>query len=328
VASVLLLHVDGKIPNLALMRIARHHRNAGDDVELRYATTPARARPHLWDAHNIVYASAIFEKSAAIVQEIQGYWPHAVVGGTGVSNLTLEQHGINTTHPDYSIYPKWRQSIGFTQRGCRLKCSFCVVPKKEGSVREEATIADIWRGDPWPRELILLDNDFFGQSAWRERIAEIREGRFKVSFNQGINARFLTNETAESIASVDYRDDQMKAKRIYTAWDNRKDEARLAAGLDCLFRAGVRPDNVMVYMLVGYDHRARQATGRITDDDVYRVETLRRMGARPYPMPFLRTRDTVGFQRWVVRRAYHHIGWREFVAAGYCTRTAARATDA
>lgn len=327
-AGVLLLHVDGKIPNLALMRIAHHHRELGDDVELRYATSPTRARPHLWDAHSHVYASAIFEKSYPIVREIRAHWPRAIVGGTGVAlSSTLEQHGITTKTPDYSVYPKWRQSIGFTQRGCRLKCSFCVVPRKEGDVYEEASVADIWRGEPWPRELILLDNDFFGQTAWRDRIAEIRSGRFKVSFNQGINARFLTEETAEAIASVEYRDDQMKVRRIYTAWDNRKDEPRLVSGLECLFRAGVKPDHVMVYVLVGYDHKAREGTGRITDDDVHRVEVLKRMGARPYPMPYVRNKETVGFQRWVVRRAYHNIGWREFVASGYCTRAAARACD-
>src|ERR1700729_4591710 len=41
--------------------------------------------------------------------------------------------GIEETAPlDYSIYPAFDASIGFTQRGCRLKCGFCVVPKKEG----------------------------------------------------------------------------------------------------------------------------------------------------------------------------------------------------
>lgn len=32
---VLLWHLDGKLPNLALMRIAAHHRERGDQVELR-----------------------------------------------------------------------------------------------------------------------------------------------------------------------------------------------------------------------------------------------------------------------------------------------------
>ena len=57
-----------------------------------------------------------------------------------------------------------------------------------------------------------------------------------MSFNQGINARFLTDEAAAAIAGVEYRDDQMKERRIYTAWDNRKDEERLFAGPASLSR--------------------------------------------------------------------------------------------
>ena len=49
---------------------------------------------------------------------------------------------------DYSIYPEFTGSIGFTARGCRLRCGFCVVPRKEGKPRPINTIANIWRGEP------------------------------------------------------------------------------------------------------------------------------------------------------------------------------------
>ena len=34
-AKVLMFHLDGKLPNIALIRIAAHHRTAGDEVEIR-----------------------------------------------------------------------------------------------------------------------------------------------------------------------------------------------------------------------------------------------------------------------------------------------------
>ncbi len=192
------------------------------------------------------------------------------------------------------------------------------MPQKEGSVRSERTISEIWRGDLWPRELLLLDNDFFGQEKWRDRIAEIREGGFKVSFNQGINARFLTDEAAEAIASIDYRDDSMQTKRIYTAWDNRKDEERLMAGLNRLVKYGVKPDHIMVYMLIGY------WPGETAEDRDYRRKRLREFGARPYPMPFARTPELVGFQRWCMgaydkpsKRHPSGIAWKDWKANGY-----------
>lgn len=304
---VLLFQLDGKIPNIALMRIAAHHRALGDAVELRRTGQPERT---LWDgleAPDKVYGSAIFQKSLATVLRLRAAYPGAIVGGTGVNiSGTLEEQGITTTQQDYSIYPAFRQSIGFTQRGCRLNCSFCVVPQKEGKVRADRTIREIWRGDPWPRELLLLDNDFFGQPHWRERIAEIRDGGFKVRFNQGINARCLTEEAAEAIGSVDYRDDSMKVKRIYTAWDSRGDEERLFAGLNRLVKYGVKPDHIMVYMLIGY------WPGETAEDREYRRMRLREFGARPYPMPFVRTPELIGFQRWVVAAYDKRVPWSDW----------------
>ncbi len=308
--KVLLLELDGKIPNIALMRLAAHHRQQGHAVELRRTHNAQSMVPRFGDNFDQVYASAIFERTRKLADHVREQWPGAVVGGTGWDvSSSLESIGVTTIEQDYSVYPRWRQSIGFTQRGCRLRCPFCVVPAKEGAMMGEKTIRELWRGGDWPRELILLDNDFFGQPEWRERIAELRDGQFKVSFNQGINARFLTEETAAAIASVNYRDDQMKAKRIYTAWDNRKDERRLMAGLELLAKHGVKPDHVMAYMLIGY------WPGETHADRDYRRKQLREFGARPYPMPFVRKRELVSFQRWVIGAYDKSISWDEWTRA-------------
>lgn len=307
---VLLFHLDGKLPNLALMRLASRYRALGDQVELHRTGQPERT---LWDAAETpgaVYGSLIFEKTRPAALRLLAAYPRAVIGGTGWSvSTTLESRGLYAAFPDYSIYPGFRSSLGFTQRGCRLKCPFCVVPAKEGRVRQEQTIPEIWRGDPWPRELILLDNDFFGQPGWRDRIREIRDGHFKVSFTQGINARCLTEDAAEAIASVDYRDDSMTVRRIYTAWDSLRDEERLFAGLNRLVNYGVKPDHIMVYMLVGY------WAGETAQDRDYRRRRLREFGCRPYPMPYVRTPELVGFQRWVVGAYDKRIPWREWSEA-------------
>lgn len=283
-------------------------------------------KPRWFGPNDKIYASAIFSRSSPVVKDLLHGRPDAIVGGTGadippLQISALEAYGVTTLTQDYSIYPEYRQSIGFTQRGCRLQCSFCVVPQKEGRVKPEHTIDEIWRGDPWPRELVLLDNDFFGQVTWRDRIREIRDGGFKVSFNQGINARCITEEAAEAIASVNYRDDDMKAKRIYTAWDSRSDEERLFIGLSRLTKYGVKPDNIMVYMLIGY------WPGETAEDREYRRRRLREFGARPFPMAYI-TEDTPpevalelrGFQRWVIRRAdvgNNKCSWEEFKAVRY-----------
>jgi len=310
--KVLLLQLDGKIPNIALMRIAAHHRARGDEAELRWTRDVASVAPELFRRPDRVYASLIFERTRPVAEALLRTYPDALVGGTGWDVASsLEAVGISTTAQDYSIYPSWRQSIGFTQRGCRLKCPFCVVPKKEGDVRPELSIHSLWRGGELPRELILLDNDFFGQHEWEDRIREIKEGGFKVSFNQGINARFLTDETAAAVASVDYRDDSMAVKRLYTAWDNSRDENRLFRGLEALVRHGVKADHIMVYMLLGYWPWSDLA------DWEKRRRALRLFGARPYPMPYERTAQAIGFQRWVIGAYDKRISWNEWERASY-----------
>jgi hypothetical protein len=324
--NVLLLQLDGKLPNLALMRTSQHHRRRGDQVFLRRAMNrraptldPVAVlqrefdEPSEWSA---IYASAIFTRSSSLVGLVKAVHPTALVGGTGVDvTSSLEAHGIpDNTPPDYSIYPRFTASMGFTQRGCRLKCSFCVVPKKEGPVREELTIAKLWRGEPWPRHLVLLDNDFFGNPHWQARVAEIRDGNFRVNFCQGINARMLTDETAEAIASVLYYDTNFKSRRLYTAWDNKKDEQRLFRGLESLVRYGVKPGEIMVYILIGY------WPGETRADWEYRRARLRAFGAVPYPMPYVRTTETVAFYRWVVGAYDKKCTWRQWEALRFQSR--------
>lgn len=306
-----LLQLDGSLPNIALMRIAAHHRALGHDVQLRRISTIGAVEKGLFDRPDRIYASLIFNRTRPVAERLLQVRPDAIIGGTGWDiKKKLEDLGISTLEQDYSIYPQWQQSIGFTQRGCRLKCGFCVVPEKEGKVRAEQTIQELWRGDPFPRQLILLDNDFFGQPEWPFLIDQIRQGGFKVAFSQGINARMLTEEAAAAIASVLYYDNQMKDRRIYTAWDNIGDERRLLAGLRALTDHGVKPHHIMVYMLVGFGKAG-------LEDWEYRRRQLRSFGAVPYPMPFMRTPETVGFQRWIVGAYDKRISWKDWQKAGF-----------
>lgn len=316
----LLVQLDGKLPNLALMRLSTHLKQRGEAVEFRRVSSPMLLEHGLFDEHwTSVYASLIFERTRPIAERLREIYPGAILGGTGWDRRKrLEQIGVTTQELDYSLYPDYAHSIGFTQRGCRLRCPFCVVPDKEGRVTEERPIAGIWRGDPNPRNVLLLDNDFFGARHWRERIDELRIGQFRVCFSQGINARLLDEESAAALASVNYYDGEFQRRRIYTAWDNRKDEARLFAGLNALIRHGVKPHEIMVYMLIGF------WPGETHQDRDYRRRQLREFGCLPYPMPYVRTPELVGFQRWVVRRADLCMSWEKYSEARFRPERVAR----
>src|SRR4051812_23643188 len=117
---VLLLQLDGSMPNLALMRLAGHHHARGDEVTLRRAPTRAAVERQLGDEFDAVYASLIFERTRPVAEQLRQVYPSAIVGGTGWDlTTTLEGLGVEA-QPDYSIYPDYPHSLGFSQRGCRL----------------------------------------------------------------------------------------------------------------------------------------------------------------------------------------------------------------
>lgn len=307
--KVRLTQLDGTIPNLALLKLAHWHLSQGDEVHLAGSPDPGLFEPK----YDLVYGSAIFSWTAPALARLREAHPGAITGGTGSDrplDETVEQIiGVpEYEHYDYSLYPRYEWSIGFTQRGCRLSCKFCVVPKKEGRPKSINTIHDIWRRDK-PKALLLLDNDFFGQPEgdWRERVREIRDGGFRVSFNQGINVRAITDETAQALAQIEYRDDDFKRRRLYTAWDNLRDESTFFVGLDRLNRAGIPSRHVMAYMLVGY--RAQETMEEV----LHRFNRLKSAGCLPYPMVYDRSNTTLrDFQRWAIRRYHEFIPWDEY----------------
>lgn len=297
--NVRLIQLDGDLPNLALMRLSHWHKSQGHSVTLTRSIYRQFFEPEHYDA---VYASTIFTSSKHTVELFLREWPGALVGGTGVDphgNLTIESITGAYDHLDYEGYPTFKSSIGYTQRGCRMSRSqicrkFCVVPFKEGDPRSTATIADIWRGEPYPRRIHLLDNDFFGNPDWRDRVEELNKGRFRVCFSQGINTRLITDEAANALATLQYRDTKFSQRRLYTAWDNFGDETVFFKGVERLQHAGVPSKHLMAYMLIGCD--PEETWERIW----HRFKRMVDLEILPYPMLFDQSRtDLKCFQRWV-----------------------------
>lgn len=304
--NVRITQIDGKLPNLALMAISAFHRRRGDQIHFTRDVERGLFEPE----YGAVYASCIFQFAKHRLDRLTMAFPQAIVGGTGsFTTKTVEEVIGDERALDYSLYPDFTGSIGFTQRGCRLSCKFCVVPQKEGKNRSVRTIPEIWRGEGHPKNLHLLDNDFFGQprEQWQARIAEIKAGKFRVCLNQGINVRLIDEESAAALASIEYRDDQFQERRLYTAWDNLRDEGIFFAGIEKLEQARIPAKNIMAYMLIGFD--ITETWDRIW----HRFNRMVERGIRPYPMVYDRKRtDLLSFQRWVLTGLYRIVGWDEY----------------
>ena len=289
-----LYDVDSKIPNLALMKISAYHKSFGDEVEWYNP---------LWrDTYDEIYASTIFnfsDKSQLDPKRMK-------IGGTGWDYSTDLPPEIDALQPDYSIY-NYPHNIGFTMRGCRFRCKFCVVPQKEGKPYEEHTIDEIWQQRS-SNFVVLLDNDFFGNPSWQKRIDEIKDHNLKVSFSQGLNIRIITDEQADALASVQFRNLSGKNKQVHFAWDQfgKGTEKLIDEGIARCFKAGLKPRQMAFFVLIGFNTTPKQ--------DMYRVKKLADYGCDPYVMPYDRKDHyQKNFTRWVNHKAiFKSTAWEDY----------------
>jgi hypothetical protein len=292
-----LYDVDSTIPNLPLMKLSTFWRDRGAEVVRWYPTFDA---PFAQAKFDRIFASAIFKDSdKSFVDPAR-----MICGGTGFDLTTMLPPEVDACAPDYTLY-NYPHSIGFTQRGCRFRCKFCVVPEKEGRPKSVATIEEIWQ----QRDsdfIMLLDNDFFGGQHWKERIAEIRKYDLRINFSQGLNIRIITDEQARALASVKFCNPNATKDQVHFAWDRFKDEKLIDAGIERVRAAGIKPRQMAFFVLIGYDTTPEQ--------DLYRVMKLAKLGCDPYVMPF-NSKDPYQqrFKRWVNRKpAFKSTSWEDY----------------
>lgn len=299
-SRIAIYQVDGtdylgvQFPNISLMKISAYHKSIGNTVEwyqgLLFASN-----------YEMIYASKIFAFS-----EMPQVPENMIIGGTGIDFYNKLPTDIENMGVDWSIYPKTKYHLGFSMKGCRFNCKFCCVPQKEGKPRNFNTIDEILTNPHGGKNLMLLDNDFFGGTNWRQNLERIIELKLKVCFAQGLNIRIITDEQAELLAKVNYTNIKFNQKYLSFAWDRFNDGRIVLKGIERCNRAGINSANMQFFVLIGYDTTPEQ--------DYERVEVLRKLGCFPFVMPFdKRDKYQKSFARYVNNRAiFKSCTWEDY----------------
>lgn len=186
-------------PNLALCKIARYHKMRGDAVEW--------AIPFYH--YDIVYKSKVFNFST---DDLTAYDADQIIkGGTGYDITSQLPDEIDRMQPDYSIYPHIPSdtAYGFLTRGCPNKCPWCVVPRKEGVIRQYMDVDEI--AIEGRKKLVLMDNNILAAGNYAvEQLEKIIDRGYKVDFNQALDARLVTDQYARLLARIKWIDRRIR----------------------------------------------------------------------------------------------------------------------
>ena len=264
-------------PNLALMKISAWHKAQGDTVKWWIPL----------ESFDKVYSSKVF----TFTPENPYLPPDTVRGGTGYGNMDELPPEIDAMFPDYTIYPDCDYAIGFLTRGCIRKCPWCIVPRKEGAIRPYRTWREVKRPDS--NDIVFMDNNVLACPHGLEQIADMAGQDVRVDFNQGLDARLITDDVAKALSRL---------KWISFIRMSADTDAMLQVVLDAIERlktCGIKPWRVFCYVLVQDIESAER-----------RVIALREAGASPFAQPYRDfenniepTKEQRRFARWVNHKA-------------------------
>jgi len=194
--TILLIDVDGRLPNFALMKLSRHHKEQGRKVILGYKDWCIKGS-------QAVYASAVFHNHTTDkrISKLRRYYGESLMlGGSGVDiHRRLPAH-IENISPDYNLYPELGdRAIGFLTRGCPFRCAFCIVPVKEGQPRQVSDLDTLLAGR---RKLILLDDNILSHPNAVDLLEEMASRHIQVNFTQTLDFRMLDRRKAALLRQI------------------------------------------------------------------------------------------------------------------------------
>lgn len=227
-------------------------------MRLRYAE---------WTENDTAFISVIFswDLPAAYQRCVwlrqEGY--HLRAGGPAVAIQPEYLADVAEIGGQVAALPHHNSKATLTSRGCIRHCPFCAVPRIEGELKE---LAD------WEPKPIVCDNNLLACSLKHfDQVIDRLKPLAGIDFNQGLDARLLTEYHAQRLAELD-------CHRVRLAWDHSKDEAAVMAAIERLRKAGFSKNVISVYVLIGYDDTP--------EDALYRLSTLSTAGYFPFPMRY------------------------------------------
>jgi hypothetical protein len=245
--TILLVDVDGRIPNVALMKLSAFYRREGYRIKL--------VQGDRWemDSAEQVFASCVFNCALSLwrVRKLQEKCGNVLkIGGSGLDLKLRLPAQIEEISADFSLYSEMEdKAIGFLTRGCPFQCRFCVVPQKEGMPRQVSGLDELLQHRT---KLVLLDDNILAHPQADDFLSEMAVRNLEVNFNQTLDLRFVNKERAGLLRRINCRNYRFSRSNYHFSLNNT-DHFEVMRRNYGYFGFQNRIDNVEFVCMYGFD---------------------------------------------------------------------------
>jgi hypothetical protein len=277
-----------KFPPIGLLKISSYHKSKRDTTEYIDFKNKDKRIPK--KTPKKIYITSLFTWARQPVWDAVAFYknefPEAEVWLGGIYASLLPEHAklsgadriyrglfsdAENVMPDYDLVPDWDGSIVFSSRGCCNKCDFCAVPRLEGKMNSLKKSIKPFVLDRHSK-IIFFDNNFLASKYRMNIFKELIDFDKKVDFNQGIDARLITEPIAKMIASLKLD------STVRLAYDSHDQQKYVKRAIDRLINFGIKKRDIFVYTLFNYTD---------TPDEFFnRVREILNWGVVCYPMRY------------------------------------------
>lgn len=183
-------------------------------------------------AHNEVHISCTFTWDMDYCEYLLGQWQAYTDKPVKLGGVA---YGSPVGEHITGMYTK--TGIVHTSRGCNNNCSFCIVPKLEGKLREY----------PIKSGNVIQDNNFLQCSKEHQKtVFEMLKTQKGVCFKGGLESQLINDWFACKAKEV-------RAKELWLACDSDGALKPLEKAAQILRAAGFNQNNLYCYVLIGDD---------------------------------------------------------------------------
>lgn len=231
--------------------------------------------------------SVCFTWEMAEGERLARAWEHHYPGHVSLGGPAF--HGRDNRPGDFEPGLYLRKGYVITSRGCPNACPYCLVPEREGKLRE-LPIRDGWN---------VLDNNLLACSeAHIDAVfAMLRRQPEQASFTGGFEPRRVTAATADKLLCI-------RLDQVFLSYDSPSEWEPARAAIRLLRDAGIPLNDLRCYVLAAHD------PDDTPDRAAARCEQVLEAGAIPFLMLYRPPVDYHTFRRpdwrdwYAVRRKY------------------------